>query len=327
MQSSRVVRWGLLGPGVIAHTFARDIAFADNAELHAVASRSLSRAQGFAQQYGIARAYGNYQQLYQDPAIDAIYIATPHTLHLQQTLHGIAAGKSVLCEKPLTVSSRECEQIICAAANAAVTVVEGMWTLFLPAIQQAAQWLAQGRIGKLQQVHSSFGYPFDYDPQARAFNASLGGGCLLDMGIYPLALAWQFIGQRPQQIDAVARYAANGVENDVAMVLDYGAVSASLATSFTARLPNTTYLAGSAGYIAIPDSFRASECYLFQGDREVDCFKDARRGSGFEYQIRAVSDSILTGERESATIPLAHSLELQQQMERVRQAYAAPRTA
>ena len=316
----RKVRWGLIGPGQIAHTFAADILFTPNAVLHAVASRTETKAKAFAQTHGIANAYGSYDELCADCDIDAIYIATPHTLHSEQTLQCIAAGKSVLCEKPLVVSAAECTPVIQRAAVAPVTVMEGLWTYFLPAIRTAKTWVDDGRIGAVLQINSSFGYRFDYDPLARAYNNAIGGGCLLDMGIYPIALNWLFTGAHPQRIEAVAHYAPNGVEDDVVMLFDYADKVSTLATSFRARLPNATYIVGSQGYIAIPDSFRASECALYQRDERIDYFSDDRVGSGFEYQIQAVSDDILNGRKESAIMPLAHSLALQQQMDRVRDA-------
>lgn len=313
------VRWGIIGLGRIAREFAHDLQFVDGASLAAVASRSAVNAQAFAAEFGAARALGDYQALWDADDVDAVYIATPHTSHLEQTLTSIAAGKAVLCEKPLTTSSADCQAIITAAAGTDGSyAMEGMWSYFLPAIHTAKRWVDEGRIGEVRHVKADFGYPLPYRAELREYDAALGGGALLEMGIYPVAMASLFIGGIPNRVDRIAGHAPNGVEDDVVAILDFNGPVATLATSFRVKYQNSCYVIGDRGYIAIPDHWRARECHLHQREELVESFHDDRRGFGFEYEIGAVSSDVEAGSRESAVVPLAKSLEWQRTIERIR---------
>jgi predicted dehydrogenase len=194
-----------------------------------------------------------------------------------------------------------------------------MWTFFLPAIQVARRWVAEGRIGRIRHIKADFGYPLlPFDANRREYDATLGGGCLLEMGIYPIALAWLFLGQEPTNIQVVAHRAPNGVEDDVSMLLAYPSCTATLGTSFRAKLQNWAFIIGEDGYIAIPDFWRARECALYRLDERVDHFTDSRKTLGFEYEAAAVSADILASARESAVVPWSSSLKFQQHVERVR---------
>ena len=316
------VRWGLIGAGRIARQFAEDILHTNNATLQAVASRDQQRAERFAKQHQLPKAYGDYQTLYDDPDIDAIYIATPHTHHLRQSTAILEAGKAVLCEKPMTINTAECLELIEQTKQSNQYLMEGMWTYFLPAIQKAKQWLLDGKIGTLKHIKADFGYPqLPYDAKRREYNAELAGGCLLEMGIYPVAAAWFFSQQQPQHIRVLSKHAANGVEDDVAIWLDYGDTLATLGTSFRCKLQNWCYLIGDQGYIAIPDFWRASECHLYELDTLVDSFQDHRKGEGFEFEIQSVSNDILSGKTESDIMPLSNSLIFQQLMDSIREKF------
>ena len=318
----RKIRWGIVSAGKIAHTFAADIAQVANAELAAVAARDRQAAQRFAATYEISKTYEGYAALYTDPDIDAIYIATPHTLHFANTADALRAGKAVLCEKPLSVSASECRALLDIAAASGCYLMEAMWTWFLPAINKAKEWVDGGRIGELRHIKAELGYTKAFDPQSRLYDPSLAGGSLLDMGIYPIAIARLFTARSPQHMHVVARHAPNGVDDDVAMLFDYGDCVASLATSFRCKLPNVAFIIGTEGYIRIPDCWRANECHLFHLDEKIDSFSDQRKGSGFEFQIAAVSDDLLQGRRQSGTVTHAASLAFQQDMDRVRASFA-----
>lgn len=313
------IRWGILGTGRIAHQFAQDMAHVDNGELIAAASREQATATAFANQYAIPKAHASYLALVEDPDIDAVYVATPHTLHYQNCLDAMRAGKAVLCEKPLTTTSAECESLLETARRTNIYLMEGMWTYFLPAIRMARQWVAAGRIGAIKHIKADFGYPLlPYDPQRREYNASLAGGSLLEMGIYPIALAWLFLERDPQEIKVVARKAANGVEDDVAMIFNYDNCVASLATSFRCKLQNWAYIIGEEGYIAIPDFWRASQCRLYRLDECIDHFDDGRQSLGFNYEIVAVGNDLLSEKRQSDVVTWDSSLRFQRHIERVK---------
>ena len=312
------VRWGIVSAGHIAGTFARDVAYAENARVTTVAARSGDAAAKFAAAHGIPGACEGYEALFADPDIDAVYVATPHTLHLPHTLAAFDAGKAALCEKPVTTSAEDFRTMRAAAARTDRYLMEGMWTWFLPAIVKAKEWVDAGRIGELRHVKADFGYPITYDPEKRVYNAELAGGCLFDMGIYPVALARLFTSRAPSTIEVVSRFAPNGVDDDVVMLCNYEDCVATLATSFRCKLQNAAYIIGTEGYIAIPDFWRARECSLYVLHDVVDTFADDRRGSGFEFQIAAVSKDILQGRKESPVVTHAASLAFQEDMDRVR---------
>ena len=323
MNQAKKVRWGILATGRIAHQFVQDFSVVSNGEVVAVAARKKESAEAFAAQYGIPRAYGSYEAMLEDPGVDAVYIATPHTLHYQNTLDAITARKHVLCEKPFTVSAEESRRLFHIANQSSVFVMEGMWTYFLPAVRKALQWVKGGRIGKLRQVKVDFGYPqLPYDPERREYNPEVAGGCLLEMGIYPVALAWLFMQKDPVRIQATAHHAPNGVEDDLSMLFEYGegayGATAMLGTSFRSKLQNWAYIIGEECYIAIPDFWRASECSLYHLDERIDQFSDGRKSFGFNYETVAAGEDILAGRQQSDIMPWGHTLRFQEHMEAIR---------
>jgi predicted dehydrogenase len=316
--STRKIRWGVIGAGRIARQFASDFSHVSNAELVAVAARDGSRAREFARRWSIPAAHSGYESLYAAEDVDAIYIATPHTLHFDQATAALRAGKAVLCEKPITVSADECRQLIDESSHQQRYLAEAMWTLFLPAIRQAKDWVAEGRIGTLTQISADFGYPMPYSPDGREYDPALGGGVLLDMGIYPITIALQFFPDDPQSMHSAAHFAVNGADDHVSMLWNFGSASATLSTSFRSKLPNVASIIGTEGYIRIPDFWRARECSLFRQDERIDQYYDGRKGSGFEFEIQSVSEDIAEGRLSSALVPLQTSLRTQTMMDRIR---------
>ena len=314
------VRWGIIGPGRIAHQFAKDITSVANANLVAVAARDGDRATNFARAYGLTHAHKSYDDIFASSEVDAVYVATPHSYHLEHCAGALRSGKAVLCEKPLVLTPTECRELMAVVSETGGYLIEGMWTWFLPAVQRAFSWYRDGRIGELLHVKSDFGYPLTYSEDLREYDARVGGGAVLEMGIYPVAIARLFTGRSPNSIHVVGRSAPNGVEDDVSAIFDYGDCIATLGTSFRCKLRNWTYVIGTKGYIAIPDFWRAERCQLYELDTLVDNFEDGRRTLGLDYEIDAVSRDILAGRRESTVIPLATSLALQEDMKAIRDA-------
>ena len=315
------IRWGMICAGRIANAFAADMDHVLNGEVHAIAARSLQNAQQFADKYNIPRAYGGYESLYNDPDIDAIYISSPHNFHLEQASTAMRAGKAVLCEKPLTVNPGECRKLIQLNQESGVYLMEAMWTWFLPAILKAGEWVAKGRIGAIQHIKADFGYPIPYAPDRREYDNTLAGGALLEMGVYPIALAWLFSGQDPLTIQSVSRFAPNGVEDDLTFIFNYDQYAATLGTSFRCRLRNEAVIVGDKGYIVIPDFFRASEAYLYHLDEQIAHFHDGRQTVGFNYQTEAVGNDLLQQKTQSARMPLSASLKFQEHIARVKQTF------
>lgn len=310
------IRWGILGTGRIARSFAHDLRFVAEGELTAVASRHANSAAEFARAYGARRAHTGVESLLADPEVDAVYVASPHALHLENSAAALRTGKAVLCEKPLTLNAAECRALQAVASETGGYLMEGMWTYFLPAIRQALTWVQAGRIGRLRHLQADFGYPqLPYDPDRREYALALGGGCLLELGIYPVALAWLFTQSDPADIQITARHAPNGVVDDFAMLWRYPEYTANLGASFRCKLRNWAYVVGEEGYIAIPDFWRASEALYYRLDECVEHFKDGRPSLGFEYEIRAVTADLQAGRRESAVMPLRTSLKFQEHMD------------
>ncbi len=312
------LNWGIVSTGVIAEQFCQDMQHVTNGQLFAVAARQLSAAENFAKKHNIEKYYQGYQQLFDDPEVDVVYIATPHNLHFEHARQAILAGKSVLCEKPFTISSAQCQQLAMLAEQQQVFMMEAMWTYFLPAIKQAKQWIDAGRIGQIKHIKAEFGYPLPYDADRREWNADLAGGCLLEMGIYPVAFAQFFCG-RPMSTPIVsAQIAPNGVEKDVIILAETGPVKLCLATSFQCKLPNAGYIIGDQGYIEIPNFWRADQCSLYQLDQCIDHFSDGRSSLGFNYEAEAVGEAILNGHIEHSDMPLQTSYLFQQQLETIK---------
>lgn len=324
-KASKKIGWGILSTARIAHQFAEDLDHVRNGRLVAVASRSENTAADFAAKHNISKAYSSYEALYEDPEIDAIYVATPHSLHLKNTSDAMRAGKAVLCEKPLTISLEQIDELERVAAETGSYLMEGMWTWFLPAIRQALAWFEAGEIGQPRHIKSDFGYPLlPFSPKRREYNADLGGGAVPEMGIYPIAMAYLFSRRDPVSIDVVSRNAPNGVEDDVIAIFDYGSYWATLSTSFRCKLPNRTYIIGDEGHIVIPDFWCAHESHLYRGDELIDSFADNRTSRGYDYEATAVGNDLLQGRKESEIVPLATSRKFQEHIEAIK---ACSRTA
>lgn len=316
------LNWGIVSTGRISHWFCSDFCRVPNGALKAVCSRDHRTAEAFAREYSIETAYDDYRAMLSDKAIDVIYIGSPHTLHFEHAAAALRAGKAVLCEKPLSVSTAECERLIAIADETGSYLMEAMWTYFLPAMKKAKSWVQEGRIGDLVQIKTDFGYPVPYAPERREYDATLGGGCLLEMGVYPVAIAHLFAKQDPQAICSFATRAPNGVEDDVTAIFSYDALTASLGTSFRARLRNAAYIIGEEGYVVIPDAFRCHEAFLYKLDECVDHFSEERTTAGYEYQAIVVCDDVSAGRKQSSVVPLSSSLAFQRHIDGIKSAIA-----
>jgi len=318
MSTHKKLRWGVVSTGRIAQQFCQDMSFVDNGVLVAVAARKLEDAQEFAKKHNIEKAYQGYQLLFDDPNIDIVYIGTPHTFHYQNVHDALMAGKPVLCEKPITVSSEQSKALSRLAKERGLFLMEAIWTYFLPAIQQAKKWVDEGKIGKIKHIKADFGYSVPYDSESREYSAELAGGCLLDMGIYPLAIA-KYFAEPMSNLMVKSHLAPNGVDNDVVILANAGEVTLNLATSFQCRLQNAAFIIGENGYIKIPDFWRAKECTLFQVDTQIDHFSDSRISIGLNYEAQAVGLAIQNNLLEHPLVPHEVSYSLQKQMEQIKQ--------
>ncbi len=244
--------WGIIGPGKIAGKFAAALLLAGNACLKAVASTNITRARDFAATHGADRIYDSYEQLAADPAIDAVYIATPHGFHAEHTLLCLQNGKAVLCEKPMALNAAQVGEMIAASRRHNAFLMEAMWTRFLPLIQQTTDIIAAGKIGQVKYVRADFGFLAPFEPASRLYDLRLGGGSLLDIGIYPLFLCLYLLG-KPDKIRAAGHLAPTGSDETCHALLAYkDGRSAVISSTLACPTSLTAEIAGTIGSILSP---------------------------------------------------------------------------
>ena len=313
------IRWGILGPGAIAHSFANGLKVLPDAELVAVGSRSQERADKFGDEFDVPHRHGSYEALAADPDVDVIYVAVPHSGHMESTILCLNAGKAVLCEKPFAINAKQAKAMIETARAKGVFLMEAMWTRFLPGIVQVRKWLAEGAIGDVQMVNADFGFGANFDIKSRLFDPGRGGGALLDVGVYTVAFASMVFGGAPDRIVSMAHKCESGVDERAAMIFGYD--TGQLAVLVTAITMNTAHMAnilGSAGRIDLPTFWRGSQVTLNAGG-EVKTVELPPKGNGYECQAIEVMECIRSGKLESDIIPLDESLAIMQTMDTVRE--------
>jgi len=316
------IRWGIAGTGGIATDFANDLALLPDAEIVAVGSRSQSSADAFADRFGIPHRHVGYEALAADPDVDAVYVAVPHTGHCEATLAAIAGGKAVLCEKPFALNAAEAEQMIAAARAAGTFLMEAMWVRFLPHFVALRGLLADGRIGEIRSVVTDRGDVLSADEEHRVLNPALGGGTLLDLGIYPVSLASMVIGEGvPEQVQALVSRANTGVDARTSMVLGYkSGAHALITTSLDSRTANAASITGSKGRIDVPQMWRrTSPIELSLLDGFTERIELPHEGHGLRHQAAELGRCLRAGETESPVIPLDETLAIMQTLDLVRE--------
>ena len=314
----KTINWGILGLGNIAGTFAKDFKYTKGGIIVAAASRTVEKATQFCMEHAIEKPYGSYAALIQDPEIDAIYVATPHNLHFQNTLDALREGKAVLCEKPITTNPQDLEALITESRVHNSYLMEAMWTYFLPPILKSIDWIKEGRIGDIKYIKADFAFKAEYNPGGRLFNPELAGGALLDIGIYPIALSLLLTGKEPEHIHVISKKAQTGVDMSEVMVFEYqDGITANLYAALDHDAPWDATIIGTEGYIKIPDFFMATRCFLHKDKKVVDHFVDQRKAVGYNYEIDAVHQDLWSGRKESEIMPLKTSLLLQKIMNEV----------
>jgi predicted dehydrogenase len=317
----RTIRWGILGPGRISRKFAAALLEAEGAELAAVGSRDAARAAAFAAEFGLAPAHTHesYEALAADPAVDAIYIGTPHTGHEEHALLCLAHGRHVLCEKPLAINAAQAGRMVAAARASGLVLMEAMWTRFLPSIVRVRELVAEGHIGEVRLITADFGFRAANDPRSRLFDPRLGGGALLDLGIYPLTLASMLCGE-PVEIRATATLGTTGVDEETAVMLRHArGEQALLAASLRADTPREANIIGTHGRLRILFPWWAgTRITLREGQGEEQPFELPSRGGGYAHEAEAFMDLIRNGESETPVMPLDESLAIMRTMDAIR---------
>jgi len=306
------VRWGVVGPGRIAAKVVRDFAHLPDAEVVAVASRSVERAQAFADANGIGRAHGSYRDIVEDAEVDALYIATPHPQHRAVALAALKAGKALLVEKAFTVTPAATREIAAAATDAGVFVMEAMWTRFQPAIVRMRELLADGAIGDVRGVQGELGVNAPTDPQDRFYNIAVGGGALFDLTVYPVSFAQMVLGT-PDTVVAHGTLAPSGVDIEEAVLLGWAdGRTASLFTSLRCATPGQMRVFGTDGWIdVLPRFHHPDTIVLHRTGREPEEIIAPATGAGYFHELREVTDGVLAGRAESAVMPLADTIAVQ----------------
>jgi predicted dehydrogenase len=317
--SAKTFKWGIMGCGNIAGQFATSLQTVSGAVLHAVASRSEEKANSFGRKFNAVKSYGNYERLVQDPEVNAVYIATPHNLHLENAMMCLDHEKAVLCEKPLTVNAVEAKKLIEKARERETFLMEAFWTRFLPSTIKLNELLNEGIIGRCRLVQADFGYKMPYDPDHRSYNPDLAGGALLDVGIYPINFAQMIFREIPLEISSAIIPAITGVDEQSAYVFKYPSGSLAVMNSaVNVETQHNAWIYGSEGYIHMPDFFHATKIHVQGKDGKTDTISVPFESTGYSYEAIEVMNCINSGKIESTIMPLSETLEIMQLMDTIR---------
>jgi len=311
------IRWGILGTGSIARKFAEGLAALPEARLVAVGSRTAEAAAAFGERYQVPRRHASYAALARDPEVEAIYISTPHTLHCENTLLCLAEGKAVLCEKPFALNAAQATQMVAASRARGVLLMEAMWTRFLPLMGWVRQQLPQ--IGQVRQVSADFGFRAGYNRQSRLFAPELGGGALLDVGIYVLSFASMILGPRPVQLSSAASLGQSGVDEQSSFLLGYAdGAQALLSCAVRTTTPQEARIIGTEGSILLDSPFwkgTAATLRTGAGETRVEF---PLQGNGYNYEAAEVGRCLREGKTESPVMPLDETLAILRLMDQAR---------
>jgi predicted dehydrogenase len=328
LPSDRPVRWGILATGKIAHAFVRDLAPLEECEVVAVGSRRQESADAFAQMHGIASAYADYRSVVEDPSVDVVYVALPHSMHREHVELAFEAGKAVLCEKALTLNAPDAEQLVAMARQKELFFMEAMWMRCNPLIRRLQQLAASGALGEVRQVRADLGFVVDKPSTDRLLDPALGAGALLDIGIYPLTFAKLFLGE-PTEIAATASLSPAGADLDLSMSLGYASgATAALTSTMTAWSPRTASIATTLGRVDLPAPFHHPETVTWSSydagpehnrPAEAQEITEPTRARGYAHEALEVVRCLRRGETESPLMTLDESVAMMRLMDRIRE--------
>jgi len=312
------LRWGILSTGGIAHTFASDLRFIEEGVVAAVGSRSLAAADAFGDEFDVPRRYGSYEALVGDPDVDVIYVATPHPFHLANATLALEEGKPVLVEKAFTMNGAEARELVALARSKELFLMEAMWTRHLPHVAKLRELIGEGVLGELVTVEADHGKWFAADPTHRLFAPELGGGAMLDLGVYPVSFASMLLGT-PDRITALVDAAFTGVDAQASMLFGYASgAQAVLTCTSSARTATRACVSGTKARVEIDGDFYAPTSFtLIARTGERERFEFSSKGRGLHYQAQEVARCLSEGVTESLLMPLDESVAIMDTMDRV----------
>ena len=318
MTTTKQINLAIIGLGKIAHKFAADVPLVKGVTLFAVASRNLDKAKAFAVAHKATHYYDTYEAIAANSEVDLVYIATPNSFHYKHTMMCLDAGKAVICEKPFGLNSRQVLEMTNKAQEKGVFLMEALWTRFIPATQKVIDLIAHGAIGEIKGIKADFGFAAQVDLNSRLYNNALGGGSLLDIGIYPVYLSYLLLGI-PTSINATATLSSTGVDTDCKMVFEYSDAISNLECSFTQTTPTEALILGTKGIIKLHSRFHHCKALtvITEGEPPVSITIDYN-GYGYGYELAHVVDCLRQGITESPMVSYINSIDLMHLLDTVR---------
>ncbi|PKP13643.1 MAG: gfo/Idh/MocA family oxidoreductase [Bacteroidetes bacterium HGW-Bacteroidetes-3] len=305
---NRKIKWGIIGLGKIAQKFVNDLILVETAELEAVASRDLAKAEAFAETNHSKKFYGTYEALLQDKLVDIVYIATPHNSHERIAVLALKHQKAVLCEKPFAINQQQVFNMIEASKKNNLFLMEALWTRFLPAIKKIKNTVETGEIGEIKYLNADFSFKANPSIQ-RIYDKELGGGSILDIGIYPIFLAYLILGI-PEKIIAKAHFFESGADSQVSIIFDYKNAQAVLFSSFNSNSKREAKISGTLGEIMIDSPWNEASTFTLFKDNKEEKISFPKTGKGFTHQIEECNLCLLENRTESCLWSHQNSLEL-----------------
>lgn len=317
-----MINYGVIGAGNIANTFCKAVNNAElGAKLYAIGSRSLKKAENYKEEYGFEKAYGSYQELYQDKDVDIIYVATPHGLHYEQMLEILDYNKHILCEKSFTLNENQAKEVFDKAKEKNCFVMEAVWTRFLPTIRKVQEFINEGRIGDIVKIEADFCFKAEKEDEDRLFNPKLGGGALLDVGIYPITFANLFMGE-PKKISSKVEKYHTGVDLTEEIHFTYPNGEAILHASLGENRPLKGLITGTKGTIDVKNFFYTEEAFVFDlNGTLINEIHIPHEVNGFEYEIKETVKCLNEGKLESDIMPHKETLSILRQMDQLRESW------
>jgi predicted dehydrogenase len=318
----KIIKWGILGTGGIAQKFASDLQFAEGCVLLAAGSRTQAGADEFAKQFSIPYAHASYEELAQNPEVDIIYIATPHNLHYENTLLCLNHHKAVLCEKPFAINTGQAIEMINLAMEKKVFLMEALWTKFHPHYLKTQEMIKGGLLGEIRSVLINFGFKPKAPVNPRLFDPALGGGTIMDIGIYNVFMAMSALG-KPDHIDAVMTPSSTGVDEQCAVLFRYkNGAMAQLFSTFSSNLATEADICGTEGRIRLTSRFyepsATIEFYTDRANQKQVIAVEKEGGFGYQYEARHVNECLRNGLTESDVVTFADTISLMETLDKIR---------